>query len=59
MQDEMNDLQYTREEDPDIIKVVRCKNCKSYESVPQEWCDLWEHFTEAEDYCSLGECNNA
>lgn len=27
MQDEMNDLQYTREEDPDIVRVVRCCKC--------------------------------
>ena len=30
MKDEMNDLQYTTTEDPDIVKVVRCRDCKNF-----------------------------
>lgn len=58
MQDEMNDPQYTTAEDPDIVKVVRCKDCCEYD----EW--LGEHIcvrlgsyhgeTKPDDYCSYG-----
>ena len=59
MQDEMNDLQYTKEEDPDIVKVVRCKYCKHYD----EWlgdmmCTRDGYYRWAmkpSDFCSYGD----
>ena len=57
MQDEMNDLQYTTTEDPDIVKVVRCKDCRYYSGAKFSGygkCDrqtVWQH----EDwYCGDG-----
>lgn len=49
MQDEMNDLQYTQPEDPDIVKVVRCHNC-----VAQRTC-RYAQFLGNNGYCSYGE----
>ena len=59
MQDEMNDLQYTTEADPDIVKVVRCGSCKHYEvskNGANGQCDI--QLTQVMypwDYCSYGE----
>ena len=58
MQDEMNDLQYTTAEDPDIVKVVRCGECRHN---PEEggvgwiFCPLAEEDTrKPDDFCSYG-----
>lgn len=56
MQDEMNDLQYTKEEDPDIVRVVRCKNC--VKNPKEAWfsCPMagsWKR--NSNDFCSYGE----
>ena len=53
MQDEMNDLQYTKEEDPDIVKVVRCHNC-----VTQRTC-RYAQFLGDNGYCSYGDRKDA
>ena len=50
MQDEMNDLQYTKPEDPDIVKVVRCHNC-----VAQRTC-RYAQILGDNGYCSYGVC---
>ena len=62
MQDEMNDLQYTKPEDPDIVRVVRCKDCKWsdwYETAKgEQYCYCMETGAAGrteEDYCSYGE----
>ena len=57
MQDEMNDLQYTKEEDPDIVMVTRCRDCIHFsELIPGTTpvCLKYGDFTENE-YCSHGE----
>ena len=57
MQDEMNDIQYTKYEDPDILKVVRCRDCRYFcELIPGTTpvCLKYVDFTENE-YCSHGE----
>jgi len=57
MQDEMNDLQYTQPEDPDIVRVVRCKDCAFFHR--EEWgsyCGQFEILRPEEiAYCSYGE----
>lgn len=63
MQDEMNDLQYTKPEDPDIVRVVRCKDCKyirRHALFEHEYfqCERphKEYFvTEPDDFCSYGD----
>ena len=66
MQDEMNDLQYTTEADPDIVKVVRCKDCqycvkpflfgKQYYQCEKRFESYGiDIFVEPDDYCSYGE----
>ena len=58
MQDEMNDLQmpYTDPNPGDLVRVVRCKNCRYWVSDGVMVCD---RFTDAslkpDDYCSYGE----
>ena len=56
MQDEMNDLQYTQPEDPDIVKVVRCKDCRyygDYKGIP--YCSkTYSEVTDQTAYCSKG-----
>lgn len=62
MQDEMNDIQYTKPEDPDIVKVVRCKNCKYWDArdernvAPCNYysSDIWTHYRKRDEYCSVG-----
>ena len=53
MQDEMNDIQYTRPEDPDIVKVVRCKDCRKFINHDKR-CGYWDHGVKPNDYCSYG-----
>ena len=64
MQDELNDIQYTRPEDPDIVKVVRCRDCRwgrkhrmfDLEYFQCERSSLPEYYiVEPDDYCSYGE----
>ena len=60
MQDEMNDLQYTKEEDPDIVRVVRCKNCIDYQTDwetrgGKHYCATIDCVVEPNDYCSYGQ----
>lgn len=39
----------------DVVEVVRCKNCKWWDS-DCGWCDLWGNTHEYKDgYCSYGE----
>lgn len=39
----------------DVVKVVRCKDCKFWDSGCR-WCDLWGDTQEYDDgYCSYGE----
>lgn len=56
MQDEMNDLQYTTAEDPDIVKVVRCRECK-WHNEPGCAISIVDDSDRPgdEDYCSYGE----
>ena len=59
MQDEMNDLQYTKPEDPDIVKVVRCGSCKHM--TPDGRCLEFADDClrpSASDYCSYGEAKS-
>ena len=63
MQDELNDIQYTQPEDPDIVRVVRCKDCKwerKHRFFEHEYfqCERPKHeyrVIEPDDYCSYGE----
>ena len=64
MQDEMNDLQYTKEEDPDIVRVVRCKDCRNVRKVDEFewWCEgngFPNVLTTPVRYCSQGVRNHA
>lgn len=60
MQDELNDLQYTKPEDPDIVKVTRCKYCM-YGDLNHNGqiviCKLYldKHLKYPDDYCSEGD----
>lgn len=39
----------------DVVEVVRCKDCKFWDSGCR-WCDLWGDTQEYDDgYCSYGE----
>lgn len=39
----------------DVVEVVRCKDCKFWDS-DCRWCDLWGDTQEYDDgYCSYGE----
>jgi hypothetical protein len=59
----MNDLQevYTDPNPGDLVRVVRCKDCKEYQtdwepSVPNvHFCAIVDGFMRPEDYCSYGE----
>lgn len=53
MQDEMNDIQYTKPEDPDIVRVVRCKDCVWFHALGT--CRNTDNGMEPDDYCSYGE----
>lgn len=58
MQDEMNDLQYTKPEDPDIVKVVRCNDCRYFNDYFVS-CDRQGRWIVSigdplKDYCSKG-----
>ena len=63
MQDEMNDLQYTRDEDPDILKVCRCRDCVHRRRYEQKYlCALTitelnckEVYMRDNDFCSHAE----
>lgn len=45
------------------INVVRCKDCKHYNTEPDGWCDIHSHYHDddwgtcfdPDDYCSYGE----
>jgi hypothetical protein len=57
MQDEMNDLQYTKPEDPDILRVCRCEDClfyagKQYGDYGK--CDRNHTWMRTDSYCSEG-----
>ena len=52
MQDELNDIQYTQPEDPDIVRVCRCKDCRFYTLGA---CRNTDNGMDPEDYCSYGE----
>lgn len=56
------DVVYSIPVDEDVVKVVRCKNCKYFKtSVNKEnYCDIhsstWDKFyVRLDDYCSMGE----
>ena len=61
--DLIRDCQYFHEKDRDLVRVVRCKDCKFYETVEAQpeiytYCRLWADGTdevEPDDYCSYGE----
>lgn len=57
MQDELNDIQYTKPEDPDIVRVCRCKDCKNFgeNDFPYTLCHRSTEAVEENDYCSYGE----
>ena len=59
MQDEMNDIQYTKEEDPDLVRVVRCKDCWRYTEngccIDVDTVGLFG----PDDFCSYGERKDA
>lgn len=57
MQDEMNDLQYTKPEDPDILKVCRCEDCLFYSGKQYGGygkCDRNHTWMRTDSYCSEG-----
>ena len=61
MQDEMNDLQYTTEADPDVVKVVRCRDCKHYagrQYGSYGKCNKNKFWMSQDDYCSYGEAKS-
>ena len=66
MQDELNDIQYTQTEDPDILKVTRCPDCRYSERhvlFNKEYLQCNRRFesyginifVNPYDYCSYGE----
>ena len=61
MQDEMNDLQmpYTDPAPGDLVRVVRCKDCKHFDPATNEiiieWCSIWNGAPNPDGYCSYGE----
>ena len=48
---------YDKEKKPDIVEVVRCKDCvhwkKSYTLPPR--CEVFDWFSKKNDYCSFAE----
>ena len=64
MQDEMNDIQmpYTDSAPQDLVRVIRCKNCKYYQdnwaprhSVITHYCEMNDTFKKPEGYCDEGD----
>ena len=59
MQDELNDIQYTQTEDPDILKVCRCKDCRymRIEGDLTHWfyCEQTNCDTDSRGYCHRAE----
>ena len=46
---------YISQPSADVVEVVRCKDCKFWDSGCR-WCDLWGDTQEYDDgYCSYGE----
>lgn len=46
---------YISQPPADVVKVVRCEDCKFWDSGCR-WCDLWGDTQEYDDgYCSYGE----
>lgn len=55
--DMLRDCQYFREKDRDLIKVIRCKDCKYYRQLDDQddLCQYTLTSVEADDYCSYAE----
>lgn len=50
-----NCVYYLTETEPiDAVKVIRCKDCKRYDSHNHR-CKVWNHGINVEDFCSRGE----